>query len=243
MKSVRDLLYNPSMNIPTEALETFRRQCEEEDRLMVEQIKRANVEAKQAKLQSLFSENSLIPKNLLTATFENYHPVNSSQEAAKEKCEAYADAFDRENSRNLLMTGPFGVGKSHLAVSIQKRLIAKGYSCIYISTPKLLTKIRSTYNRDSEHSELELLEMIEQVDCLVLDDIGAENGTDWTESKVFELVEGRLGKDTVYTTNLGGVQLEKQIGERNMSRLSQDTQWIQVLGDDYRRRGFGRTGP
>ncbi len=242
MKSVRDLLNRPNMNIPTEALEAFRRQREAEERAMVQQILQENAAARRAKLQKVFDTNSLIPKKLLPATFENYQPGNESQALAKQKGMEYADHFDTEESRNLLMTGPYGVGKSHIAVSIQKRLMHLGFSCIYISTPKLLTKIRDTYNRDSEHNELELLEMIEQVDCLVLDDIGAENGTDWTASKVFEVVESRLGKHTIYTTNLSGRQLEKQIGERNMSRLSQDTEWLKVVGEDYRRRELRRAG-
>ncbi|GED13785.1 ATP-binding protein [Aneurinibacillus migulanus] len=242
MKSVREFLQKPNMIMDSKALEDFRRQREEEDRALVQQILKDNAAAKRAKLQRIFDENSLIPKKLLPATFDNYRPGNKSQVWAKQKCWEYADFFDPEESSNLLMTGPYGVGKSHLAKSIQNRLIENGYTCIYISTPKLLTKIRSTYNRESEYSELELLEVIEQVDCLVLDDIGAENGTDWTESKVFEVVESRLGKHTIYTTNLSGKQLEKQIGERNMSRLMQDTETLQVIGEDYRRRGLRRAG-
>lgn len=238
MKSVRDLLNNPNMNIPSEALEAFKRQREEEDRALVQKILKDNAAAKQAKLQRVFSQNSLIPKSLLKATFENYIPNDESQINAKQKGMEYADDFNPDESKNLLMIGNYGVGKSHIAVSILKRLMDKGFTCVYISVPSLLTRIRNTYNHKSEHSEMELLEMIQQVDCLVLDDIGAENGTNWTDSKVFEVVEGRLGKHTIYTTNLNGGQLEKQIGERNMSRLMEDTEWIQVVGNDYRPRAL-----
>jgi DNA replication protein DnaC len=222
------------------ALEAFRKQQEAEERAMVEQIMRENAAARQRKLQRIFTENSLIPPALRHATFENYQPTNTELRAAKEAAIEYAETFRPDESKNLLMTGDYGVGKSHLAVSILKRIIERGFTGIFITTPELLTKIRSTYNRDSNHSELELLETIKNVDCLVLDDIGTENGTDWAVSKLFEVVDGRLGKHTIYTTNLNSKAMEKKIGERNFSRMSFDTVPIVMTGDDYRRRGLRR---
>ncbi|MBN6186428.1 ATP-binding protein [Aneurinibacillus sp. BA2021] len=242
MKSVRELLKNQNMITDSKALEAFRRQREAEERAMVEQIMRENAAARQAKLQRTFDENSLIPAALRKATFENYRPQNASLVKAKQILFDYPEEFEPDESKNLLLTGDYGVGKSHLAVSVLKRLIERGFTGIFITVPELLTKIRSTYNRDSHHTELELLETIKGVDCLVLDDIGTENGSDWAVSKLFEVVDGRLGKHTIYTTNLDSIALERKIGERNFSRLMFDTIPVVMKGEDYRRRGFGRAG-
>ncbi|MED0673163.1 ATP-binding protein [Aneurinibacillus aneurinilyticus] len=235
MKNIREFLKNENMTFPDgEALEAFKRQREEEDRAMVQRILQENKEARKAKYQRVFNENSLISPALLTATFENYEPGTFELREAKRITMDYAERFALDDPHNLLMMGDYGVGKSHLAVSITKRLAEKGFTSIFVSTPELLTKIRSTYNRDSNHSELELLELIKTVDCLVLDDIGAEYGTDWAVTKMFEVVDSRLGRHTIYTTNLGPEELAERLGPRNMSRMKQDTEILVMQGDDYR---------
>ncbi|WP_249928329.1 ATP-binding protein [Niallia circulans] len=82
--------------------------------------------------------------------------------------------FDKK--QNLLFTGNYGTGKSHLSVSITKKLIEQGYECLFLSLPKLLTKIKQTYNKEGI-TEAELLQVIQRVDLLVFDDIGAEQRT------------------------------------------------------------------
>jgi len=55
-------------------------------------------------------------------------------------------------------------------------LIEQGYECLFLSLPKLLTKIKQTYNKEGI-TEAELLQVIQRVDLLVFDDIGAEQRT------------------------------------------------------------------
>jgi DNA replication protein DnaC len=235
MKSIRELLKNENMTfLDGEALEEFRRKREEEDRAMVQRVLRENEEARKAKYRRLFDENSLISPALRTASFENYEPTTFELREAKRIAIEYAERFALDDPHNLLMMGDYGVGKSHLAVSITKRLAERGFTSIFVSVPELLTRIRSTYNKDSNHSELELLELIKSVDCLVLDDVGAEYGTDWAVTKMFEVVDSRLGRHTIYTTNLGPEELEERVGRRNMSRMKQDTEILLMEGDDYR---------
>src|SRR5690606_20106411 len=147
---------------------------------------------------------------------------------------------------NLLFSGPYGVGKSHLAVAIVKELMKKGHSCIFISVPRLFTKIKSTFGRKNGITEDQIMETLAKIDCLVLDDIGAEHieldrdgeGKGWGVSKIFEIIDSRAGKHTIYTTNLTGEQMEKRFGQRNMSRLMQNTFTHRMDGDDYRRQAF-----
>ncbi|WCK53865.1 ATP-binding protein [Aneurinibacillus sp. Ricciae_BoGa-3] len=242
MKSLKEILKTPNTSISGEQLEAFKRQREAEEREMLQQIMRENLAARQTNLERIFDENSLIPLALRNATFENYESANIHLRRAKEMAYGYAETFKADESKNLLLTGDYGVGKSHLAVSVLKRLIKRDFTGIFITVPELLTKIRSTYNKESNHTELQLLEIIKGVDCLVLDDIGTENGSDWAVSKLFEVVDGRLGKHTIYTTNLDSKATEKKIGERNFSRLMFDTVPVVMTGEDYRRRGFGRDG-
>ncbi|WP_250637008.1 ATP-binding protein [Lentibacillus amyloliquefaciens] len=76
------------------------------------------------------------------------------------------------------------------------------------------------------------------MDLLVLDDIGAEQQTEWSTSKLFEILDDRSGKATVYTTNLSSDELKERVGERNFSRMMDNTNVIVMNGSDYRRRAF-----
>ncbi|WP_088051862.1 ATP-binding protein [Virgibacillus dakarensis] len=190
---------------------------------------------KHSKLRDGFNYYSLTNKSLQEATLENYDPTNNNLTVAKQKVAEYIRTFDGE--QNLLLSGNYGSGKSHLSISITKKLMEQGFECLFLSFPKLLTKIKRTYNM-KDVSEDELLEVIQRADLLVLDDIGAEQQTEWSASKLFEVLDDRAGKATVYTTNLGSAELKEHVNERNFSRMMDNTHVIVMKGSDYRRRAF-----
>ncbi len=187
------------------------------------------------KHKRFFDDNSLINRSLANATLDNYTPTNEQLATAKREMTNYVDDFD--GTTNLLIHGTYGTGKSHLSVAVTKKLIEKGYTCLFMSLPKLLTKLRDTYNNDSI-TEDRLLRHLQSVDLLVLDDLGAEQKTDWSIPKLFEIMDDRAGKSTIYTTNLNSKDLKKHMNERNFSRLMENTKIIIMNGDDYRRKSF-----
>jgi DNA replication protein DnaC len=216
-----------------EAMEEFERQREEARIARIERIKK------------VFDEDSLMNPKLKAATFENYNPTNNDLEKAKVITKRYADHFSKENPISLLLIGNYGTGKSHLSVAITKELMDKNLSCIFISTPKLMTKIRSTYNKESDYTEEQILDQLSKVDCLGLDDIGAEsvkqgdsNQHTWATSKIFEIIDNRIGKHTIFTTNYDVNELQQRLGGRNFSRMMESVHVIKMYGDDYRLKDF-----
>ncbi|WP_404453993.1 ATP-binding protein [Virgibacillus necropolis] len=209
--------------------------CKCEDIKLAEQTKRSHMQLKQDKLINSFNYYSLINDSLKSATIENYKPTSIELKKAKKMVSAYIDAFDGKH--NLLLTGNYGTGKSHLSISITKELMELGYHCLFVSLPKLLTKIKRTYNKEGV-TEDELLDFIRQVDLLVIDDIGSEQQTEWSTSKLFEIFDDRTGKATIYTTNLNSTELKKRVNERNFSRMMENTEVVVMNGTDYRRREF-----
>ncbi|RYM02822.1 DnaC replication protein [Sporolactobacillus sp. THM7-7] len=194
--------------------------------------------------KEMFDANSLINRSLQKATFENYQPPTPELKLAKIKIYQFAQKFDPQESKNLLLKGSYGTGKSHLSVAALKVLLNRGYTCLFLSVPKLLTKIKATYSHDTRWNEDDLMDIIQRVDLLVLDDVGTEytnlrNDQDnWTQSKLFELMDSRSGRHTIYTTNLGSAELEKKINSRNFSRMMEDTEIIIMDGPDYRKKQF-----
>lgn len=209
--------------------------CKCADIELSKQAIKINRRLKNRKMQQFFDDNSLVNQSLQKATLENYEPTNDQLKLAKEQITSYIDNFD--GTKNLLLHGTYGTGKSHLSISVTKKLIKKGHSCLFLSLPKLLTKIRDTYNNESM-TEDRLLKHIQRVDLLVLDDLGAEQQTEWAITKLFEVMDSRAGKSTIYTTNLSSGELRKQMNERNFSRLMENTEIIVMNGNDYRRKEF-----
>lgn len=99
----------------------------------------------------IFEENRLINPALQDATFENFEAGEFTK--ALNQAKEYAMAFNSSTPSNVFFQGSFGTGRSHFSVAITKQVTEMGYSAIFISTPKLLTKIRNTYNKNTEESE------------------------------------------------------------------------------------------
>jgi DNA replication protein DnaC len=192
-------------------------------------------------LLSSFREKSLMNRDLEEATLENYQPQNYTQIEALNHATQYVESFDKK--RGLLFFGRPGLGKSHLAASVVKKLIEQKYTGIFISLPRLMTELKATYSKKSELSEIEILKALQKVDLLVLDDLGVErDGKDeastWAKSKVYEIVDSRIGQATIFTTNFTGKELLGMYGERDFSRMVQNCNVVKMDGKNYRLKDF-----
>lgn len=194
--------------------------------------------AKTDRLQAVFEENSLINPALASATFESFEAEEFR--SAFRQAKQFVQNFDLKNPINLFFQGSFGTGKSHLSVSITKALTEKGYSTIFISTPKLLTKIRNTYNKSNHQTEEQIINAITSADLVVFDDIGAEGDiSGWGMQKIFEVIDSRAGKHNIYTTNLSSDDFaaSKDL-QRIFSRMMMNAKPVVMNGTDYRRKQF-----
>ncbi|PFG13049.1 ATP-binding protein [Bacillus sp. es.036] len=218
--------------------------CKCEEKRLAKESRKVQSAMLERKTKAIFNQNSLVNRSLQRATFENYEPTNKQLIDAKETVEEFVKEFKSSNPENLLLAGSYGTGKSHLSYAAVRALLDKGYSGLFLSVPKLLTKIKDTYNSHSEFSEAELLEAVEKVDLLVLDDIGTEytnaknKNDNWTQTKLFEVMDSRAGKHTIFTTNLSSDELSKKVNERNFSRMMDGTTVLKMTGKDYRRKSF-----
>ncbi|SCU31476.1 hypothetical ATP binding phage protein [Staphylococcus xylosus] len=192
---------------------------------------------KSAKANSIFKK-SIINDDLSQCTFDNYQSTNEELARAKALCERYADNFNLDNKQSLLLQGSFGTGKSHLSMSVVKAVRSKGYSVLYMNVPQLISTIKGTYNKNTNLTEQELNQIISEVDLMVFDDFGI-NMNEFATGKMFELIESRVGKHNIYTTNLNAQELSKnKDAQRIFSRMMSNTTLIKMDGEDFRMRGI-----
>jgi DNA replication protein DnaC len=134
---------------------------------------------------------------------------------------------DWGTNRWLLLHGPYGTGKTGLAGAVGAALLETRMvdSVHMAAVPRLLDRVRATYNRQSKENETEadVMEELFDVECLILDDLGAERATDWVAEKLFTLINHRHDEElmTIITTNLAPSELGAHIGERTMWRIAE----------------------
>jgi DNA replication protein DnaC len=159
-------------------------------------------------------------------------------EAVREFCDEIADRL--EEGRGLWLMGDVGTGKTTLAMLVSKAAVEAGRTVAIYSLPRLLARIRRTYDAEAgEDSYLEFFERLTSVDLLHVDDLGAEKRSDWVLEQLYAIVDERYEtrRPLVVTTNLDQGALEEQIGPRTVSRLVEICgDPLPLFGDDLRYR-------
>lgn len=154
-----------------------------------------------------------------------------------ERCKAFADGFAAE-TKNLLLVGAPGLGKTFLSSSIAHTVLENGYTVIYLSASEFCSRIQA--NRFGENSAE--TEDFYTADLLILDDLGTEFKTGLTSSVLGDVIDRRLrtGKKMVFSTNLNLKELEKTYSARIISRFMGGFDYLQFLGRDIRlqKRGY-----
>lgn len=152
-------------------------------------------------------------------------------------CKQYAEGFG-ENSPNLLFTGAPGLGKTYLSAAIARVVAEKGFSVAYDTAAGLLSVFeREKFGRDDEQSDAaSRVRQLLSCDLLILDDLGTEMATAFTQSALYNLIDGRLraGKKTVISTNLNPDELTGRYGPQLGSRLNGEYLRLEFLGRDIR---------
>jgi DNA replication protein DnaC len=136
--------------------------------------------------------------------------------------------------RGLWLMGNTGTGKTTLGMLVAKEALAVGKTVGIYFTPKLLTRIRRTYQEAESNSAYDdFFRRVTSVDLLYIDDLGSERHTDWVVEQLYALINERYEsqRPMLVTSNSdsdvdqGQRQLEDQIGSRSVSRL------VEICGD------------
>ncbi len=145
----------------------------------------------------------------------------------------YANTFS-SLSGNVLFMGKCGLGKTHLSLAVANAVIEKGFYCVYGSAQDLFSAAEKEHF--SYSGETEKRDTLIHCDLLIIDDLGTEFNTNFTQSLFYNIVNTRIlnKKPTFINTNLSFDELEARYTPRITSRFVGEYTMKQFLGNDIR---------
>jgi DNA replication protein DnaC len=215
-------------------------------------------------------ERARIPKRYEHCDFESYvtdladgktwtaHHAQSLKQGTV-LTQGFVRDYPGSAEKGLLLMGPSGIGKTHLAVAALKELIKRGHAGLFCDYRELLKEIQASYNPASESTEMGILEPIRTAEILVLDDLGASKPSAWVLDIIGLVLNARYNEKrvTILTTNYfdetatgnepparlpGGQRvavkedaLADRIGARMRSRLFEMCRTVAMDAPDFRR--------
>lgn len=195
----------------------------------------ANIQAE--KRNSALVGSGISPR-FAESTFDSYRATTQAMIEALKTCRDYADNFGEHFAvgRNLLLTGNVGTGKTHLASSIVRRVIDHGAIAVITTAAEVIRTFKRSMDRNAGYTEGDVIAELASFDLLVLDEVGAQAGSQYELSVLHEVIDRRyqlLYRPTVLVSNLpatsksdaGGnavPSLEQYIGARALDRLREN---------------------
>lgn len=149
------------------------------------------------------------------------------------------------NAENVILVGPPGVGKSHLAIGLGYAAVQSGFSVVYTSSADLLRHLK----RKAEEDRLtEALRQYARFRVMIVDEIGYLPMDKIGAHLLFQLVESRYEKgSTIFTSNKaysewGEVMGDQAIAAATLDRILHHSTTINIRGDSYRMRARRKGG-
>ena len=172
-------------------------------------------------INRLKAKSLLLDETIKTATFENFKIETDEEQQAFEFAKNLSEFYKKGGQGNSFMSGPAGSGKSHLSMAILKSYLESGEkTALFVSYSHVVRLIKDSFNnRDSVYTQNNIMNLLTNVDLLVMDDIGSENNSDFSEELLTDVLDGRIS--TIITTNLSSEELRGN--SRKPGRYNQRT--------------------
>lgn len=196
------------------------------------ELGQAIIQSKLATTHDVFDRDSMIPKELLAASYKTFTVNTDIDNQAKNfglRLNRYY--FKEEGKGNAIIQGASGIGKSHLTISIARKLnddwnsIGYPKSVLFVSVSKMFQRIQDGFNTRDGVGRENMMQLLTGVDYLFLDDLGKEStfgstvkeANNWKQEFLYQLLDER--ETTIINTNLEGGEMKKVYDPALISRI------------------------
>ena len=153
------------------------------------------------------------PRELENASLSNLTLEKERNSILKYIKDFLKKKVNNEYVKGLYLSGSFGSGKSYILSALLNELSNKGFKTVNVYYPKLLIKLKSSFDDDSYN---DVLDEIMTSDVLLIDDIGAENNSSWSRDEILgTILQHRMDNNltTFFTSNFTIDELETVLSE------------------------------
>jgi DNA replication protein DnaC len=146
---------------------------------------------------------------------------------------AYDLAKERIKANGIVVLyGKRGGGKTRMAAELA---VMVGSSC-YRTAMRFFLEVRSTFRKESERSEMDIIDDLAKADLLILDEIQERGDTAFEDRLLTHLIDARYAamKPTVLIANLAKSDLAESLGKSIVDRARENGKSIEFTWPSYR---------
>lgn len=210
-----------------------------EDEAKAEQKRIEDERERQRRMETRLNQAG-IPLRFRSRSFDSFEADSKAKADCLRIAEEFAGDFkDRyADGSTVVFSGKPGTGKSHLAIAVCMAIMAGGYTAMYLNALDAIRLIRGTWRRDSGATEADVMHELASVDLLVLDEVGAQYGTEGEQVILFDIINRRYQDQMpmILLTNQGKEGFKQYLGDRAFDRLREAGRWVAFDWESHRGR-------
>lgn len=180
------------------------------------------LKADESRRQQSLIKSMYVPKEILSATFDQLEQDNRSRILAIAKAVEFATTISPgESGKGLYLHGQFGVGKTYIMGAIANELAERNISSMLVYTPNFFRELKSGIHDGSYN---EKLDVVKDIPVLILDDLGAETMSSWVRDDILGVIlQHRMLEKlpTLYTSNYDFEELEEHLAYSQKGGIEQ----------------------
>ncbi len=199
---------------------TFCRQCSLD---ALERGQKDHAHAVNTMVRENHFKGAKLPARHAKNGFDEYRVSHVGQKNAKAQCAQFANDFLGDVSRNLILVGRTGTGKTHLACAVAKNVLEQRKYARYVTSEDMANEIANAWKK-ADDNEANAIYRFTDTDLLILDEYGLHDQHESRLQLVHKVLYARYdeNKATMLISNLSLDALRENLGDRLWSRFQHD---------------------